>query len=177
MKKLILLVSLLILCTNAFAIKITKFLNVDTYIRCAEDIVIARIIKTSEPEKWPDGLYHVNVEILSVLKGTMKPGEKKITTIYSIEEGRRYLLANSGGSAFGTDFLAIAELTVIEIPKYFDIGILEGKTLRKQLKLIIEARCNQLESELHDLEEEKELLEKALLSIEGKRGIVGGGFN
>jgi len=67
-----------------------------------------------------------------------------------------------GGSVYETDFLAVHELSVVEIPKHFNLKQLEDKTLEKQIEIIFQARYDQLKYETRELDGEKKSLEKAL---------------
>lgn len=161
-KILTLIIPLLFISTSAFAIKITLFIDIPTYIERSKDIVIAKTLETSENEKYMDGFCPINVEVLKVLKGSKVIGKLKITTIHPLQKDKKYLLSSIEGSAFETDFLAVPELSAVEIPKYFNIPQLEGITLEAQIKIIFQARYNQLKFEMRELEREKESLEKAL---------------
>ncbi len=107
----------LMACSNAFAIPIGLFTDTDAYIDRARDIVLAKCVSVPEkPAAFIDGLYPVEVEVLKTLKGDRNPGPLKIGTVYLMKPGGSYLLANSGGSAFGSDFLALPELSVVPLP-------------------------------------------------------------
>jgi hypothetical protein len=114
------------------------------------------------------------VQVVSVLKGpkneSMKIGKAKIATIYSMKTGRTYLLTSMGGSAFGTEFLAVPEMSVVELPPGFRLDDLNGKTVVEQVRIVFAARRQEVVRRQRSLEEEKKLLDKALsgLSAEPK---------
>jgi hypothetical protein len=157
-------VFILLLCTGpGYAIKITLFVDTPTFIERARDIVIAKCLApVPEGNKYHDGLYPVDVEILSIIKGNKKEGKAKVATIYPMEAGKRYLLSSLGGSAFGTDFLAVPELSVVELPAGMDLNGLQRKTARARVLAAFTARRAEVERKLRELNEEKILLDKAV---------------
>ena len=74
-----------------------------------------------------------------VLKGGNSPGKLRIATVYNLEVGKTYLLANSGGSAYGTNFLAIAERSVVKLPQAFRVDDLKGQKLTEQVEVAFTA--------------------------------------
>jgi hypothetical protein len=145
------------------AVPITLFTDTDTFVRRAQDIVIAKCLgPVPDGRNYDDGLYPVDVQVSSVLKGTRKPGKDKIATIYPMEAGKTYLLTSLGGSAHGTDFLAIPELSVVELPPNFQIDGLQGKKVAEQVQLVLAARRQENERLQRLLEVEKKLLDLAV---------------
>ncbi len=116
--------------------------------------------------QYGDGLYPVDVQVISALKGpknkSMKPGKAKIATIYTMEAGKTYLLTSMGGSAYGTEFLAIPELAVIELPPNFRLENLKDKTVKEQLQTVFAACRQENKRQQRLLEEQKKLLDKAV---------------
>jgi hypothetical protein len=163
------------------AIKITAFTDTDTFVERAKDIVIAKCVgPVPDASKYDDGLYPVDVEVILVVKGlrknlnekfegpeTEKPanpgtkGKAKIATIYTMEAGKTYLLASMGGSAYGTEFLAIPELSVVELPPDFRLEDLKNKAVKQQVQTVFAARRQENERQQRRLEEERKLLDKA----------------
>jgi hypothetical protein len=164
MKLLVPFLTLLLLVTaEAQAIKISLFTDTDTFVQHAKDIVVAKCTgPVPNADGDDDGLYPVDVEIVSVLKGDKKPGRAKIATIYPMETGKTYLLTSLGGSAHGTDFLAIPELSVVELPPGFKLDVLKDKKIAEQVKAVFAARRQANEREQLWLEKEKRLLDKAV---------------
>jgi hypothetical protein len=161
------LMLLLLVACAAQAIKVTLFSDSDTFIERAHDIVIAKCLgPVPDGRRYPDGVYPVDVQVLTVLKGpknkTMKPGKAKIATIYTMEVGKTYLLTSIGGSAFGTEFLAVPELSVVEVPSNFRFDDLKGKQLREQVQALFAARRQEIERQQRLLEEEKKILYKVV---------------
>ena len=161
------LMLLLLIVSGAQAIKVTLFTDTATFIERAQHIVIAKCLRpVPDGRSYDDGLYPVDVQVLSVLKGpknkSMKPGKAKIATIYTMEEGKTYLLASMGGSAFGTQFLAVPELSVVEVSSNFQLDDLKGKTLKEQVQALFAARRQEIDRRQSLLEEEKKKLDKAV---------------
>jgi hypothetical protein len=110
---------------------------------------------------YDDGLYLVEVRIVSVLKGAKKPGKLAIATVYPMEPGKTYLLASNGGAVGGTDFLAVPQLSVVEVSRQFRLRDLDGKKVAEQVQAVFAARRMANEQQRRDLEAEKKLLDKA----------------
>lgn len=160
----------LVVCARAFAVPISLFTDTDTYIERAKDIVIARCVKVpDQQEAFVDGFFPADVEVLMTLKGEKKAGPLKIGTVSAMEAGTTYLLANSGGSAFGSDFLALGELFVVPIPAGFDLGRLKAKTTKQQVQIIFARHLYEIERKLAPLLEQQRLLQK---SIEDKTDVI-----
>lgn len=152
MKKLTLLSLLVMIPLASPAIIVTLFSDIDTYLRRGHDIVIAKCVSKvpEEPHvRYRDGLYLVNVEIVQVLKGSREPGALTIATIHPMTPLRTYLLYNMGGSVGNkTDFLAVPELSTVQIPASFDLAHLDKKSLRDQLALLFSECLVQVKREL-----------------------------
>jgi hypothetical protein len=146
--------------TSSLAIRVTAFGDTETYIERAKDIVIAECV--SVPEDLPNGAL-VEVEIRMVLKGDRKLGHTEVFTIWPMRVGKRYLLMNLGGSVGGTDFLAIAELSVVPIPSFVDLDTLKKKDLKDKLHFIFASRLHVVQTELEPLLRERSILEKGLM--------------
>ena len=145
------------------AVPITIFTDTDTFVQRAQDIVIAKCLgPVPAGGQYDDGLYPVDVQVVSVLKGAKKAGKAKIATIYPMEAGKTYLLTSLGGSAHGTDFLAIPELSVVELPSNFRLDDLKGKKVAEQVQAVLAARRQENERQQRLLEVEKKLLDKAV---------------
>ncbi|MAG92628.1 MAG: hypothetical protein CMJ48_02585 [Planctomycetaceae bacterium] len=150
-------------CSRAFAIPISLFSDTDTYVDRARDIVIAKCVSVPEqPLTFVDGLYPAEVEVLKTVKGDRKAGPLKIGTVYLMKPGGTYLLANSGGSAFGSDFLALPELSVVPLPTGFDLKQLEGKTPKQQVQIVFARHLYAIERQLAPLLEQQRLLRQAV---------------
>ncbi|HEV8061527.1 MAG TPA: hypothetical protein VGP68_16730 [Gemmataceae bacterium] len=164
MKQLVSALALLLVVANVQAIKITMFIDTETFVLRAKDIVIAKCLVPAAggPQHYEDGLYPVDVHIISALKGEKKPGKAKIATIYPMELGKTYLLASLGGSAYGTDFLAVPQLSVVELPANFRLDDLRDKKVAEQVQTVFAARRRENERQRLLLDEEKKLLDKAV---------------
>jgi len=164
---------LCLMCRAASAIIISGFENTDRLIKWSKDIVIADLVSipTNKPAlvngKWVqveymDGVYHVEINVLRALKGNKQPGKQIIATIYPMTPGKRYLLSSFGGSDDQTDFMAVPQLSVVEIPPTFDLSVLDGKDLKEQMQSLFSASLFILDWKLVPLLEERGLLEKAI---------------
>jgi hypothetical protein len=148
-----------VFCLSAFAIIVTLFMDTDTFLSRGKDIVVAEC--NSLVDEGPP-IRAVDVNILKVIKGTRKPGRLRIATIYHMRPKTTYMLYNLGGSALGTDFLAIPELSVVPLPRNFSVAELEGKEPKEQVQCMLSRRLYQVERELAPLLRQKKLLEKAV---------------
>jgi hypothetical protein len=173
MKRMIVsLVAVLLVAVPCYAIKVTAFSDTETFVQRAQHIVIAKCLgPVPDGSGYDDGLYPVDVEVLSFVKPTMKeekgqgaqkPGKIRIATIYPMVAGKTYLLTSNGGSAHGTNFLAIPELAVVEVPANVRLGDLSGKTVLQQVQAVFGARRQENERQQRMLKEEKKLLDKAV---------------
>jgi hypothetical protein len=122
------------------AIIITFFVDIPTFIERSGDIVIARCVRPDlDQGPYLDNLHPAEVEVLTVLKGDKTRGRLRIATVYQLEAGKTYFLANSGGFAYGTNFLAIAERAVVKLPAKFRLEDLAGKKLTEQVQAVFTA--------------------------------------
>lgn len=145
----------------AYAIKVTLFDHLDSFLERSREIVVTKCLAVS-PEEGAnaDGLYPAEVDITHVVKGKRKLGKARIATIYDMSPGKTYLLSSLGGSAYDTDFLP--QLSCVEIPDGFDFGSLKGSP-RDRVESIFAARRAQVEQGLRRLQEEKSLLDRAVV--------------
>ena len=158
---LIALTFLLATASSAHAVKITLFMDTDTFVKRAQDIVIAKCPgPVPDGESFHDGLYPVDVQIISVIKGNQKSGNAKVSTIYTMEAGKTYMLTSLGGSAGSLS--AVPELSVVELPAKFRLDNLKGKNVTQQVQAVFTARQQECERQQRLLEEEQKLLKKAV---------------
>lgn len=147
----------------SLAIRISPFIDTDTYTKRAKDIVIAECLSIPEKHK-PIGNGTLNtVDIKIVLKGDKQLGKYKVVTIDSLEVGKNYLLMSMGGFTQGTDFLANGELSVVPVPSFLNTDSLKEKSLNDKLHYIFAGRLYEVQRKLEPLLREKSLLDKALL--------------
>ena len=152
----------LVITSVTFAIRITLFMDTATFAERAKDIIIAACDRPAPEKDYRNGRHPVDVTVRNVLKGESPVGAMKIATIYPMQPGRIYLLASLGGSVDGITFLAIPELSVVEIPVGFDTAVLKDMTLVEQLNSIFAARKAEVDRQQQELKREADLLEKAL---------------
>jgi hypothetical protein len=141
--------------------------DVDTFVERAQHIIVAKCLgPVPNAEEAGDGLYTVDVDMIAVVKGPKNPamtlGKIRIATIYPMEVGKRYLLMGMGGSALGTSFHAIPELSVVELPPNFQLDALKGKSMADQVRTVFVARRQEIERQQRLLKQEKALLDKAV---------------
>ncbi len=147
----------------AQAAMVTLFVDIPTYTERGKDIVIARCTSLAKisGHPLPDGLEVWEVEVVKVLKGEVGKGNLRVVSLYPLEPSKTYLLYSLGGSAHGSEFLAIPELSVVELPPEFDLAELKGKTVNEQVDTMMASRRDQVRREIERLERERNLLEKA----------------
>jgi hypothetical protein len=154
--------AVLLLAVPAAALPVMPFTDTRTFAERATDVVIAECL---DPDAAPgpklNGVTEVRVDVVRVLKGDRKPGKATLVTIgQPMEKGRRYMMASFGGSVRDIQFLANAELAVVEVPADFDLKTLDGKTVGEQMQLVFDARRERVRIRLIELQREKEALEK-----------------
>ena len=153
---------LFVICCPAFAVKNTLFVDTDTFIERAKDIVVAQCVSISSKNTSEEGIGAVDVKILKTLKGDKKPGHTRVETIYNMEPNTIYLLYNSGDNISGIDFCAIPQLSVVALPKGFNLDELNDKGLKEQVQCIFSRRLFEVERKIKSMLDEKELLVKAV---------------
>jgi hypothetical protein len=157
----------------ASAILVSGFQDTDTLIKWSKDIIIADCVSIPTNEtvvingkkvqvEYMDGIYKVEINVLRTLKGNKQPGKQIILAIYPMTPGKRYLLSSYGGGSDGTDFMAVPQLSVVEIPSTFDLSTLDGRDLKEQIQSLFSASLFILDWKLAPLLEERGLLEKAI---------------
>lgn len=135
------------------AIPIAPFVNTEDFVERARDIVVAKCLAVHDDQPKDDDLYAADVEIVSVFKGDKKAGKAKIATIYPMAKGKTYMLTSLGGSALGTDFLAIPQRSVVEIPAGFQLDSLKRKTVLGKVEAIFDAEKKAKEEKRRQKEE------------------------
>lgn len=159
------LATLVMVSTAKADLPISIFADMPTHVERAEDIMIARCVAAAKGVKYPISavLLSSDFEVLRVLKGSRAKGKLRVAHWSFVESSRIYLLFNCGGSANGTTFLAtFPELGIIEIPNWFKLSNLDGRTTIELVNAIFKARKRQVEQELTVLQIERSLLRKAI---------------
>jgi hypothetical protein len=155
---------LLFVAPSANAILVYPFTDTKTFAGHATEVIIADCLEP-DPSPGPkvDGVTAVEADVVKVLKGNCKTGKAKLATIgQPMEKGHRYPMVSFGGSALGTDFLAQADLAVVEVPAGFDLKTLDGKTVPEQIQLVFDARREQVRFRLIQLQQEKAALDRTV---------------
>lgn len=146
------------------AVPISPFSDTDTYIQRAKGIVVAKCISVPDNLRIDGGyseMYPATVSILKTLKGE-RTDHLTVATIYEMTPGKMYLLSSSGGSALNTDFLALAELSVVPLPDGFDLKQLASQSTKAQVMAIFSSRLFQVEKELAPLLRQQQILATAI---------------
>lgn len=159
------LLLLLLVTPVADATIVTLFADTDTFVSGAKEIVIAKC-NTPAPrlgdEPYTSGLCPFDVQVVMTIKGNRTLGKHKIVTIYQLEEGQTYLLMSLGGSAYESDFLAVPQLSVVQLPVRFDLQRLKNKPIKDQVQAVFEARRHENKELRRKLEYEWKLLERSV---------------
>ena len=148
----------------AHAVTVSPFSDIPTFVKRGKDIVIARCVGLHEdnPPVVRDGLEVWEVETLKTLKGTRDRGRLRVVSLYPMEPSKVYFLYSAGGSAYGATFLALPELSVVEIPNGLNSRELDDKSLPEQVNAIFQARGRELQKELDRLQGNGELIVREL---------------
>lgn len=161
-----LLITALVLAvpSPAPAVPLMPFTDAESFTRRATEVVVA---DCSDPDVLggpkDDGLTLVAVDVVRALKGSRKAGPARLTTIgQPMEKGKRYLMVSFGGSALGSDFVANADLAVVEVPAGFDLKTLDGKPVAEQMRLVLAARRAEVGARVRRLEAERAALDAAV---------------
>jgi hypothetical protein len=136
--------------TVCSAIIVTGFQDIDTYLRRGVHIVIAECVSIPTNGPMWDGLYFVEVNLLRTLKGDWEPGRLTIATIWPMISGKTYLLYSMGGSAGKAKFIAIPELSVVEVSHRFSLPPLVEMPLREEILSLFRDRLGRVKEELAD---------------------------
>ena len=150
------------------AVDMPSFVDVNTLINRSPDILIAKCISIPKdaPSGFQDGVYPAQVEVAWVLKGQRERGPMTVATLYRLEPDKIYLLCNSGGRACGTDFVCVAQLSVVPAPRF----MFDDKRLEQRVTLTFKYQKVQVDLRLQEVQRESESMAKytALDTQEGK---------
>jgi hypothetical protein len=151
------------------AVPLIPFTDAETFARRATEVVVA---DCRDPDVLggpkDDGLTLVGVDVVRTLKGDRKAGPARLATIgQPMEKGKRYLMVSFGGSALGSDFVANADLAVVEVPAGFDLKSLDGKPVADQVRTILAARRAEVAARVRRLEAERAALDAAVAAADG----------
>ena len=155
----------LVASAAATASPVWPVMDTSTFIAKSTELLVVRClnpdVQGTAKNNAPDEPTLIDVEVLVVLKGQRKVGNTKLATMgQRMEKGQRYLLANFGGSAFDTGFLAQSAQSVVELPLDFDLKSLHDVVLVQQVQSIFDARRFQVETLIRQLEQEKAMLDQ-----------------
>lgn len=146
----------------AWAIPVWPPLRTPDFVAKSKDILVAKCLDPNVLEGGPaeDGLTLIEVEVLEIIKGDRKVGRTRLGTIgQSMTAGSRYMLTSFGGNVFDTGFLAQSDQAVVELPGNFDLKSIADKTATERVQAIFDARREQIDRLLMELQREKEMLE------------------
>ena len=152
---------------GALAVLVQDFTDWESIIAKSPDIVIAQCISPfRNARRYPDGMLWADIDVLNVLKGDTKPGKLQLVTQHSPQQGWRYLIVGTyhTNAPYTIDWAlnATEDWRVIPLSPFFPDHVLDGKSLKTQIRIIFEHRLQEVTQELKRGEEEKRRLEKAL---------------
>lgn len=150
--------------TPVHAVRTAPFIDIKTLVEGSHEIVIAKCVSvsTNTSRSVENRIDLAGMCIVKCLKGGKELGPFTLGTIYPLTEGKMYLLFNSGGSGYGTDFISVAELSVVEMPRNCSLDLLIDKTLMEQVAIIFTSRQKELDQIIRGLKHERALFGKAL---------------
>ena len=158
-----------IVCISASALMAASnvpFAGWDELIDSSPDILIVRAGATDKGVG-VRGLFNAAVESLVVLKGSARLGQERFESACLLKPSEEYLVFCSwrtNGICYATE-----SYRVVPLGPDFETGVLTGKSLGDQLKLLIQRRLSAVTSEIDALRtrlendsRERERLEQAL---------------
>lgn len=144
-----------LMSTNVQAQDEKEKMDVDTYIASGKNIIIAKILSTSPIKR--SGDYDTTVEILHVVKGSMKSRELRVSLKWmSVEVGKIYLLRTENDlvSKYESFFQVKGLESVVEIYKYTDLEELKTLSVRNTVLRVMYLRQYNLEIVIRHLTDE-----------------------
>lgn len=136
-------------------------MDVDTYIASGKNIIIGKILSTSPVKRGGD--YGAAVEILHVVKGSLKRGEIRVVLKWTpVEDGKIYLLRTENDlvSKYESYFLVKGRDSAIELAPYTDIEEMKTLSVRIAVLRTMNLRKDHLENEIRQLTSELERLKQ-----------------
>jgi len=145
--------------------------SVAEYVKKAERIIIATV--EEEPKDLNMGFEQAVVTPAWTIKGAESAEKILVTVLHvrlqgpaavSIQKGRQYMFAGTGGSKVGeSTFVAVMQdIGVVEIPPDFSVETLEGLSPQEQVEAVFSARHKWVTAEVERLSNEKAALERLL---------------
>jgi hypothetical protein len=172
MKRFALIATLLVAAGTAWALLMGRFTSWTDLIEQSPDIIIARCVATHDGLKpGPTKSDYVNaffsdIEVISVLKGTNRPGPSHLTSPDRPFRGELFLLfANYASNQDDTEYEAVEDYRVIPIvagPNRWLTNQLAGKSLNEQVQMIINWRLSELN---HEMERDNEEMARLKLNL------------
>ena len=152
---------LLAAVATARAVFILPFTSWDDLAKKSPDIVIARCATTPEPLGISDGMIWSDIEVLSVLKGDIKPGAARMVSQYWPRQGERFLMfATYQSNQLYRAYNATETYRIVPLSRYFLTNELAGKPLDEQIQLVLRHRLDDVTTELKSGADEKRRLEE-----------------
>lgn len=151
MLKLIYSAPLLLSAAVALAIPVGRANDIDDLIAKSPDIFLARVLAAPDSPPGIDQPWEVEVLVLKVLKGNLKPGTTKHKTFQTLQPGETYLLFGPHWGMFPSNFPANPDMNYRR---------LDGKPLRDQVILVLEERKSFIEKRVQELREEQRGLDE-----------------
>jgi len=165
MKARLLLIFICLTVLPVHAIPAMMFNSIDQYIERAQGIWIVEVIKAESPSKSIEGGDSFEARVLQTLKG--KDNEKTLSVIPVFQQlvpGHRYLVFGFGPMPLpqGTAWLDNGNVSPVAIPPSFSLALLQGKSVKEQLSLILSARSVEIDEQNKRLATEKRAIDKGL---------------
>jgi len=161
--------SLALVCVTSlpgYGQKAMMFNSVDRYIERAHIgiwIVEAgnvQAVPNSNPE-----LSYRTVKVIKVLEGDALSEEMRVTSVFrSLIPGERYLLFGFSAESVdrGGGLMDNGNISPVPIPISFSLALLQGKSLKEQIELILFARIEEIDQQSKELAEEKKAITSGL---------------
>jgi hypothetical protein len=160
MKKQIIISTLILATGTAFSQIFTPFAGWDYLTERSPEIVIARCTTTPQPAGIINSVIESDIEVVSVLKGSTKSGMSHMRSWYWPKQDDRFLMFANFYSNNG--YTAVESYQIVPLNRSFQTNDLAGKTLKKQVQLVLDRRLKDVKVEITRNNEEKARLEQEL---------------
>ena len=154
---------------TVFGVLISKFKSWGDVIQESPEIIIAKCTSTygmehsAKPIVIIDGVIPSDVQVISVLKGSTKPGPSHLESQYWPYPGQVFVIfAHYQRDQFYTGYTAIESYRAMPLDRDFPLNTLTGKTFAEQMQLIFSNRLSNLNEDIDQDEKDKARLEKYL---------------
>jgi hypothetical protein len=167
MKKKILLLGLLLISFSVMAYVTLSFPGWDALRDKSSDILIVHCTNVQDPYNTIKngyiidfrGLVEADYEIVSVLKGTTNSGVVRISSEYWPKQGYFYLLFKNYGDG---QYSGLEAYRVVHLGSPFSTNSIANKSLDEQLQVLFKRAHGQLNEEIHEAQDQKNLIDEAI---------------